>query len=126
GQAGGKVVRETRHTHHKELGEVRADDRQEFHAFEEGIPLVLSFLQHATEKRQETQLPVEVQGCVPRHGGDHAGCRWSEGVSHTSVPFRPVWSNSLPPRHLVSAGIPSDLQAPQWSHCLARGTVPPR
>ena len=113
--AGCHLLFEAGHTHHEELGEIRADDRQELHALEEGIPLVLGLFQHATEERQETQLPVEVLGRVPRHGGDRAACRWSDGVSQTPIPCRPVWSDSLPPRHLVSAGIPGDLREPQWA-----------
>ena len=99
------LVLEAGHPHHEELGEVRADDRHELDALEEGIPLVLSLFQHPTEERQETQLPVEVLGGIPRHGGHLAAPRWSGRVSHTPVRSLPVGSESLPPGHLISARV---------------------
>jgi hypothetical protein len=79
---GRHLLFEAGYPHHEELGEIRADDGQELDALEKRVPLVLGLFEHAAEEGQETQLAIEVEGRVLRHGGRRGPVRRPCGLGH--------------------------------------------
>ena len=60
GDAGLDLLTQAGHADHEELAEVRAQDREELDAFEQGVALVLGLFEHAALEGQHAELAVDV------------------------------------------------------------------
>ena len=63
-KAGALFLQQRRHADHEELVEVRRDDGQEFHPFEERMVVVERLVEHTLVEREPAELAVNVQARV--------------------------------------------------------------
>ncbi len=54
------LLRQAGDAHHEELVDVRAEDRQEFHALQQRIAAIAGLLQHAPLELQMAEFPIQV------------------------------------------------------------------
>ncbi len=80
--------------HHVELGEVGTEDREELHALEQWVVVVLGLLEHALLEREHAELAVEVERRRVEVGLDRArnrlllGDGLDCGLAHHYLPGR--------------------------------------
>jgi len=62
------LLQQARHTHHEELVDVGAEDRQKLDALEQRVATVASLFEHAPLELQVAELAIEIKGGVVKFG----------------------------------------------------------